>query len=161
MRREQFSSTANAREVPVAAVWPQAYEAAVIAAAQDAKPDAAATPAMAAPDVPAAVGRIVVGSYVLLVGTLFAFMARSPLAAFSIGIAALFVIIYFAIPLLFLKVEGDPSRRPSFDRFMDEGMATLTGRTGGKDAIVQMVIVPVFLTFGLAAMGIAGLAFIP
>ena len=160
MRHEQFSTAANAREIPVVAVWPQAYEAGV-ATAKVAEPEAAAAPAWSVPDVPVAVGRIVVGSYFLLVGTLFAFMARSPVAAFSIAIAALFVIIYFAIPLLFLKVEGDPSRRPSFDRFMNEGMATLTGRTGGRDAIVQMVIVPVFLTFGLAAMGIAGLLFLP
>lgn len=142
-------------ELPVAAVWPQDLQA-IGETRVEAAGAAPILPTPAAPDVPAAVGKMLVGSYALLVGILFAFMARSPIATFSILIAAGFVAIYFAVPWLFLKVEADKSRRPSFDGFMDRGMDTLTGRTAGKDALVQMLIVPVFLSFGLAAMGAIG-----
>jgi hypothetical protein len=160
MRHEQLVIDAEeACEIHIAAVWPHVFEA-TIAAVRPARDEAPAFPMPAVPDVPAAVGRLVVGSYVALVGVLFAFMARSPLAVFSILIAAGFVAIYFAVPRIFLAVEADRSRRPSFDRFMDEGIDTLTGRTGGKDALLQMLIVPVLLTFGFGAMGIIGFIFI-
>jgi len=35
-------------------------------------------------------------------------------------------------------------------------MDTLTGHSSGRDALIQMMVVPVLLTLGLLAMGIAG-----
>ncbi|HEX8217262.1 MAG TPA: hypothetical protein VF577_07335 [Allosphingosinicella sp.] len=160
MRHEQLSKEAAAgRAFPVAAAWPPLFEADALAPPAAAN-DRPAVPAPAVPDVPRGVWTVFVGSYALLIGVLFALMARSPLALMSILIAAGFVAIYFAIPRLFLKVEADPARRPSFDRFMDQGVETLTGHTGGRDALLQMMIVPVLLTLGLGAMGIIGLIFI-
>jgi hypothetical protein len=153
MRHEMLDTQrTDAREIEIAEVWPQVYQAAAAAAP--------ALPTPAVPDMPAAVGRLLVGSYALLVATLLAFMARSPLALFSILLAAGFVAIFFAVPRIFFAVEADKSRRPSFDRFMDKGLETLTGRTGGKDALLQMLIVPAFLTLGLGAMGIIGFIYI-
>jgi len=160
MRHENIASKGIIhRELPVAAVWPQLVPA-DRSASGDAAEAAPALPTPAVPDVPVAVGKLLIGSYAMLVGVLFSFMARSPTATFSILIAAGFVAIYFAVPWLFLKVEADRSRRPSFDRFMDRGMDTLTGRTAGKDALVQILIVPVLLAFGLATMGAIGFIFI-
>ena len=118
------------------------------------------SPAMAASDVPAAVGGLVIAPYVALLGVFFAFFAGSPLALFSITICAIFIAMYFAVPRIFFGVEADPARRPSLSQFMHSGIQTLTGRTSGKDALIQMLIVPVFLTFGLLAMGIVGKIFI-
>ena len=56
---------------------------------------------------------------------------------------------------IFFSVEQSTGRRPSFERFLREGMATMTGRSSGRDALIQMLIVPVMLTFGVIAMGIA------
>jgi hypothetical protein len=157
MRHEKnFRQSDKLRVVPVPAVWPQ-----LLAGEPESGRDApAALPAPAVPDVPSAVGKLLVGTYAMLVGVLFALMARSPLALFSIVIAAGFVAIYFAVPWLFLRVEADPSRRPSFDRFIDRGIDTATGRTTGKDALVQMLTVPVLLILGLAAMGVIGFIYI-
>ena len=160
MRHENIASKGIVhRELPVAAVWPQLVpsERTEAGGAAEAAP---VLPTPAVPDVPAAVGKLLIGSYATLVGVLFSFMARSPIATFSILIAAGFVAIYVAVPWLFLKVEADRSRRPSFDRFMDRGMDTLTGHTAGKDALVQMLIVPVLLAFGLGAMGVIGFIYI-
>ncbi|HEX9932628.1 MAG TPA: hypothetical protein VGB08_07275 [Allosphingosinicella sp.] len=160
MRHEELGTGRDEyREIEIAAVWPHVYEAAVAAAPAE-RLDRPALPEPAVPDMPAAVGRLLIATYAALVCVLFAFMARSPLATFSILIAAGFVVIYFAVPRIFLAIERDPSRRPSFDQFVDSGIDTLTGRTGGKDALLQMLIVPALLTLGLGAMGIIGLVYI-
>ena len=149
------------RQPSVAAAWPQSAPAEDLRPSLSlVEPSKTVVPATAAPDVPVAVGAMVAGSYFALFGVIVAFMARSPLAAFAIAICGLFLIAYFAIPLIFLRVEAEPRRRPSFSRFMHQGLEIMTGHTGGRDALVQMLIVPVLLTLGLAAMGIIGLVFI-
>ena len=144
----------NAADANVAAVWPS-LEAAIAAGEIGRGPAADEfTPTPAAPDVPAAVGRLVAASYAALVAVFFAFFARSPLALFSIVVCAGFVTIYFAIPRIFFAVEADPTRRPTLGRFLHAGIDTATGHSSGRDALVQMMIVPVLLTFGLAAIGL-------
>ena len=145
----------------VAAVWPTAAVEGMTAPAPADTPDEAAfaaTPAMA--DVASSVGGLVVGSYAALITVFFALFANSPVAAFAITICAFFVAMFFAVPRIFLGIEAAPQRRPSFDRFMRTGLQTLTGRTSGADALLQMLIVPVLLTLGLAAMGIVGKIYI-
>jgi hypothetical protein len=114
-----------------------------------------ATPAV--PDLPPALGRMIVGVYAALIGVFFLTMAGTRLALFSITIGGLYICIFFAVPRILLKVENDPSRRPSFARFMREGMETGTGRTSGRAALAQIFVVPVCLVFGLLAMGLIGL----
>ncbi len=148
--------------VPVGLVVEEDAESAKIIAlpiAPEAEPEIA-TPCSAAPDLPIAVGRLIVLSYFSLIGVFFAFMAKSPLAAFMITISGLFVLIFMTVPVIFLRTENDPTTRPGFSQFMYEGIDTLTGRVKGRDVLVQMLIVPVFLTVGLAVMGIAGLYYI-
>ena len=152
----------------VAAVWPSFEEALLSRQPLEIErqqprldePAPVVSPATAAPDVPAAVGGLVVAPYVALLAVFFAFFASSPLAFFSITICAVFVAMYFAVPRIFFGVEADPARRPSLSQFMHSGIQTLTGRTSGKDALIQMLIVPVFLTFGLLTMGIIGKIYI-
>ena len=157
MLHQRLTAKDIARELPIAAAWPNAAaEAAVAPAAAN---DAAAEPFRPPPalaDVPAGVTGLVAGSYVALILVFFALFANSPLALFSITICAFFVAIFFAVPKIFLEVEAAPVRRPTFARFLNSGIETLTGRSSGRDALVQMLIVPVLLTLGLGAMGIIG-----
>lgn len=152
----EYQRLSTARGNPVAAVWPTpAVEARTAPAAVHAEEAPfAATPAMA--DIPTGVARLIVAPYVALIAVFFALFANSALAAFSIGICAFFVAMYFGVARIFLAVEAAPGRRPSFARFMRVGIDTLTGRSSGRDALLQMLIVPVLVTFGLAAMGIIG-----
>ena len=157
MRHEEISKARIA-----AAAWPTTMDGLVLAEPAEAQVSSGADeaeavmPAAAAPDVAAGVGIAIVASYVALILVFFAFFAGSLLAAFVITIAAGFVAIFFAIPRIFFGLEPDTSRRPSFSTFMHQGMETLTGHSSGGAALVQMVIVPVLLTLGLLAMGIAG-----
>jgi hypothetical protein len=156
----EYQRLSTARGNAVAAVWPTvAVEGKTAPAeAQAEVVPFTATPAMA--DVPTGVARLIVAPYAALIAVFFALFANSALATFSIIICAFFVAMYFGVARIFLAVEASPSRRPSFDRFMRVGMDTMTGRSSGRDALLQMLIVPVLVTMGLAAMGIIGKIYI-
>ncbi|HEX8466911.1 MAG TPA: hypothetical protein VF620_03795 [Allosphingosinicella sp.] len=166
MRYQPIETKNVGPDASVAAVWPS-FEDALLnrrPLEQDRtgldRPQPPFSPAAAAPDVPAAVGRLVIAPYVALLGVFFALFAGSPVAFFSIAVCAVFVAMYFAVPTIFFAVEADPARRPTLSQFMRGGLQTLTGRTGGRDALIQMLIVPVLVTLGLTAMGIIGKIFI-
>lgn len=155
MRHEQIAAKDTYAKVDIAAVWPASaqVEPIPVVEAEDAaaKPFA---PTAAAPDVPAAVGKMLIGAYVGLLGAFTIAMVGSAQSIFAIVIAAVFMVAFFTVPILFLKEEPKNGSQPSFDRFMRDGMITLTGKSSGKDALVQMLIVPVFLTCAALAMGI-------
>ena len=151
----------NINQAHVAAAWPRPLEsfAPSIPSLDDQAPAGAAEPAMpapAVPDVAPGVGMLIVGTYAALIATFFALFTGSLLATMAVSISALFVVIFFTVPRIFLGVEGDTSRRPTLSVFMYQGFETLTGHSSGRDALVQMLIVPALLTIGILAMGIIG-----
>ena len=145
-----------------AAAWPTTMDGLVLveppvaATAPSAVETAPAWPNPAAPDVAAGVGGLIVGAYASIILVFFALFAGSLPALFAITICAGFAAVFFTVPRIFFAVEADDSRRPTLSAFMYRGLATLTGHSSGRDALVQMLIVPVLLTFGLLAMGIIG-----
>lgn len=157
MRHERISVTN-------VAAWPAGIERLVLVEPAPTEAprarQAVANPAAAVPDVAPGVGQLIVGAYAGLLAVLFAFFTGSALALFAVTIAAGFAVAFFTIPILFLKVEADRSRRPTFEGFLHHGMETLTGYCSGRDAMIQMLIVPVLLTFGLATMGIVGVIYL-
>ncbi len=155
MRHERISQARIA-----AAAWPTTLEGLMLAepaetaSAPEPTVQRRATPA--APDIAPGVGRLIVAAYVSLVLVLFTFFTGSLSAMFAVTISAGFVTIFFAVPRIFFSVEPDAGRRPSLPEFVEKGMNTLTGHSSGRDALLQMLIVPVLLTLGLLAMGIVG-----
>ena len=121
---------------------------------------AAFVPTPAAPDVPAAVGGMLFAAYAALIASFAIATAGSAYSVFMITIAALFVVTFFTVPRIFFAIEPSTGRRPSFDRFMRSGLQTLTGYSTGRDALVQMLIVPVLLTFGALAMAVAAAVYL-
>ena len=110
--------------------------------------------ASAAPDVPASVGGMIAVSYCALIGALFVATTGSASSIFAVAIAALFVAIFFTVPRIFFAVEAMPESRPGLGKFLNRGMQTLTGHSSGPAALVQMLIVPIFLTLAVLAMGL-------
>lgn len=156
MRHERINEAGIA-----AAAWPSTLEGLILAEPEaptpvDLEAETHSLPTPAVPDVAASVGRLIVAAYATLIGVFFAFFTGSALALFSVVIAAGFVTIFFVVPRIILGIEPDSSQRPSFPIFLDRGLETLTGHSTGRDALVQMLIVPVLLTLGLLAMGIVG-----
>ena len=156
MRHEQIAARGSYNKVDIAALWPVAPQVAPVPVPDVEEPvriPMAPTPAAA--DVPAGVGVLIVGAYASLVAAFAFATAGSGHSIFMITISALFVVAFFTVPRIFLKVEPKGGHRPSLDRFLAEGMETLTGHSSGGAALVQILIVPVFLTLGALAMGIA------
>ena len=157
MRHEQIADKGSYKKVDVAAVWPVAPQMAPVPV-----PDVSETmqreamaPTPAAADMPAGVGVLIVAAYASLIGAFAFATVASAHSVFMISISALFVVAFFTVPRIFFNVEPKAARRPSLDRFLAEGMETLTGHNSGRAALVQILIVPVFLTLAALAMGIA------
>lgn len=112
-------------------------------------------PTPSAPEVPAAVGGMIVLAYAALIGAFAVATVGSAESLFAVTISALFAVAFFTVPRIFLAVEPKAEKRSSFDRFMLDGIETLTGHNSGPAALVQMLIVPVLLTFAALAMGVA------
>lgn len=108
----------------------------------------------AAPDIPASVGGMIAGVYAALIVALYVATAGSLSSIFAIVIAGFFVAVFFAVPRIFFAVEPMAGARPGLGAFLKRGMETLTGHSSGPAALVQMLVVPVFLTFAVLAMGL-------
>ena len=157
MDREQFDARQSYDAIDIAAVWPTSAQVAPYPLPEleriSERLEFRATPA--APDVPAAVGGLIAASYAGLIVALAVATVGSAESIFVIVIAALFVIAFFTVPRIFFAVERDSGVRASFDDFLNKGMDTFTGHNSGKAALVQMLVVPVLLTFAVLAMGVA------
>lgn len=157
MRHEQVLDTDSFTKVDMAAVWPTSAQVAPLPVPDIEQPVSreSTRPETAARDVPVAVGGLIVGAYALLIATFALSTTGSGQSLFAIVIAVFFAAMFFGIPTVFFGLEPKNSRVPSLGRFMQEGMQTMTGHSSGPAALVQMLIVPAFLTLGAAAMGIA------
>jgi hypothetical protein len=146
MRHEPFSKTGTYEILELADFQPERTQAG--------EPFRSAA---AAPDVPAVVGKMLVAVYVTLLATFAVTMARSREAIFAIAICAVFLTMYLGVPRILLGVEPKQTRRPSLDMFLYKGLETYTGYCSGKEALVQMLIVPILLTLCALAMGFVAL----
>ncbi|HEU0133605.1 MAG TPA: hypothetical protein VFR28_02190 [Allosphingosinicella sp.] len=157
MRHDQIHAKDSYDRIDVAAVWPVGIQVAPLPVPDLVRRDPAEPfePTPSAPDVAAGVGRLIVAAYCGLIAAFAAATAGSGESLFAIAIAALFLAAFFTVPRLILAQELESGPRPSFERFLAEGMETLTGHSSGGAALVQMLIVPVFLTFGILAIGVA------
>ena len=117
-----------------------------------------AQPERAVPDLPVAIGFWMIAVYSAIVGLFALTIATAGLGPFMIAIDIMFLAAFFTVPAIILKMEKDPSRRPSLGRFLAEGIHTNTGHMSGGGAIVQMFVVPVCLAFGVLAIGLIVLA---
>lgn len=156
MRHDQIKARDSFTTVDLAAVWPASAQVAPLPLPDvEASAEASAfTPTPAAPDVPAAVGGMIVASYAALLGSFALATVASAHSVFMLVICGLFLVAYFTVPWLFLRQEPKSGARPTFESFMSLGMETLTGRSTGRAALVQMLVVPVLLTFGALAMAV-------
>jgi hypothetical protein len=107
------------------------------------------------PDVPISVGKLIIASYAALLGALGLATVASAFSVFMIVICSLFTVAYFTVPWLFFRQEPKFRDRPTLDRFMRDGMETPTGHSTGRAALVQMLVIPVCLTFGVLLIGFA------
>ncbi len=105
------------------------------------------------------------GLYVMKAGLYFAFLGilaagfSSPQMVLPMAIFVVFMIAFFGIAALFVKT--DPAAKAKIIRwsqFRSRGIDTLTGRLAMKDAVIQMLLLPVLIVmWGLTVVTIAAL----
>ena len=157
MRHDQIHRKDSYNMVDIAAVWPAGAQVAPLPVPDIDEPaaDAPFAPTPSSPDIPVAVGGLIAASYAALIAAFALATVGSAESIFAITVSALFVLAFFTVPRIILAVEPKQGRRPSFHRFMSDGIETLTGHCSGGAALVQMLIVPVSLTLGTLVIAVA------
>ncbi|WP_454759476.1 hypothetical protein [Caulobacter segnis] len=109
----------------------------------------------AAADLPKAVGWMIVASYAsILVAFGWAFLGAGDVL-FNLGVCAAYLAMYLGVPWVFLKVEpttGQP--RPDLADFLERGLSTWTGHVTGREALAQILTIPVAVAFAALGIGI-------
>ena len=107
----------------------------------------------AAPDVPAAVGWMILGVYALIMAVFLTLFARDTEAGLMVAVSGAYFTVYLGVPAAFFRTEAR-SGDIDLKRFMRDGLNTWTGHVSGIEAIVQILLIPVALTIALTAIGI-------
>ena len=109
-------------------------------------------------DLPTRLFAATVGLYFAFLGVMAVAFA-DPRLIVPMGIFYIYIIMAFGVPALWVRMKPDHADRPlSWSQFMREGVATHTGRLAGKDAAVQVLILPTLIFgWGVAMAVIAAL----
>jgi hypothetical protein len=151
MRHQQLENQDSFDIVDPAKAWPNGPN---VQALKFSELGASTCSTTAAPDMPVAAGGLLAATYGALLAAFPLLITHDRSSFFAIAIAAFYLVMFFAIPAIFFRIEGDTSRRPELSDFLEHGMHTATGHISGKGALAQMLVVPVLLTFAILAMGI-------
>lgn len=79
---------------------------------------------------------------------------QSPGLVIPMAIFAIFIVAGFGVPAIWTRLAPLPRQRPlDLPQLMRRGIATHTGWLAGRDAVVQMMILPVLImAWGLAVV---------
>ena len=76
----------------------------------------------------------------------------------SYGVFVSFIAAFFAVPAIFVRAAPDGARALRWHDFMENGVATATGRSGGTEATVLVLLLPfLILCWAVAVATIAAL----
>jgi hypothetical protein len=88
------------------------------------------------------------------------FAFRNPEMAIPFAIFTVFICAFFAVPALWARMEPAESRTAPlrWGRFMEDGIATASGRVGGAEATVLVLLLPsLILCWAISVAVIAAL----
>ena len=76
-------------------------------------------------------------------------------ALFMVAISAVYLAAYLGTPFLLSRVGGriDPAEHKLFAQFLEEPFETWTGVISGREALLQVVLVPVAILIAAVGMG--------
>lgn len=108
----------------------------------------------AAPDIPASVGRMILAAYAMMMAGLLLFFTGSLEATMMVVISIVYTAIYLAVPAIVLIVERRSGGRTMGD-FFARGLDCWTGHIEGREALLQMLLIPAALITAILVIGIA------
>lgn len=108
----------------------------------------------AAPDVPVAVGWMLLGSFALIMSGFVLLYTGSRLSTMTVTISIVYTTIYLAVPAIFLRMEPQAKYHVTMAEFIDRGMHTWTGHVRGRDAIIQLLTIPLAVASAVFLIGL-------
>lgn len=110
-------------------------------------------PEPSTPDLPKAVGWMIVGAYAAILGAFgLAFLGDAEVGL-VLGVCAVYLAVYLGVPAVILRMEKAETR-PDLADFLRDGLSTWTGRVSAGSALAQILTVPVALAVAAAGLGI-------
>ena len=109
-------------------------------------------------ELPARLHVMTVAAYLAFIGVMGVGLS-SPGLVIPMAIFAIFIVAMFGVPALWVRMQPhDDSRGLRWSAFRSDGISTWTGRIAARDAMVQVLILPVLiLAWGIAVVTIAAL----
>ena len=104
------------------------------------------------PDLPPAVGFMLVGAFAWIIGAYLITFWSDLQALEMVVVDAVYTSVYLGVPWLILKLEPRTGPNPTLAAFLHRGLHTFTGHLTGAEALVQILTVPVALAVATTAM---------
>ncbi len=104
------------------------------------------------PDLPPAVGFMLVGAFAWIIGVYLITFWSDLQAVEMVVVDAVYASVYLGVPWLILRLEPKDGPNPTFAQFLERGLDTCTGRLSGREALVQILTVPIALAAAATAM---------
>jgi hypothetical protein len=108
----------------------------------------------AAPDVPAALGWMILAAYGAILAAFLTLYTGNLRATMMVAISGVYMAVFFAVPVFFLKQELKQGDRPSYARFLARGLDTWTGHIHGREAAILILSIPVVIACAIILFGI-------
>ncbi|KAA2236478.1 hypothetical protein [Salinarimonas soli] len=119
---------------------------------QPANDDHRYLPERLVPDLPPAVGFMLVGAFAWIIGAYLITFWSDLQALEMVVVDAVYASVYLGVPWLILKLEPRTGQNPTLAVFLDRGLQTFTGHLTGMQALVQILTIPVALASATTAM---------
>lgn len=119
---------------------------------QPANDDHPHLPERLVPDLPAAVGFMLVGAFAWIIGAYLITFWGELQALEMVVVDAVYVTVYLGVPWLVLRLEPRTGPNPPLADFMRRGLDTFTGHLTGKEALFQILTIPVALAAATTAL---------
>jgi hypothetical protein len=116
---------------------------------------AVAVPQPAAPHQPPAVGWLMLLAYAASMGGFLLFFGGSGYTAFVIAIGVFFLAVYAGVPYVFLRLQARNPDQATWTGFLERGLETWTGHLSGRQALFQIMAIPVALAIAAFGIGLA------
>ncbi|PVM93300.1 hypothetical protein [Caulobacter endophyticus] len=111
-------------------------------------------PEPSTPDLPRAVGWMIVGAYGAILGAFgLAFLGDAEVGL-VLGVCAAYLAVYLGVPAVILRMEPKAETRPDLADFLRQGLSTWTGRVSAGSALAQILTIPVALAVAATGLGI-------
>lgn len=121
-----------------------------------AKPDINPAPAL---EIHPRIYSYVFGAYAWMLFSLWMALRSDGGAVFMIAISSFFLAMYAGVPYLLSALGrrysgANAPKRNDFGTFLDKDISTFTGTITGREALIQITIIPILLALGMSAIAL-------